>query len=255
MQEYKRVKYNKSPLIEVIFQLRFPTILSINSKQPVNFQERIRERYPFYQEDIEQQNEFLISPEGNPAQIKMSQNKNYSFVSADHMYKVNLTSSFIAISTMGYTQWEDFLNHINYIIPEFEKEYTPAFYTRVGLRYVDAITRGNLGLNNKKWNELIQPHVLGIVTPEIEEGVQSFVSEAEYKNQDGKTLTKTHIELVHVNDNPEMSLLIDCDYFTLEVTQKENLLDVANALHINSSNFIGKAITEELSKAMEPEEI
>lgn len=140
MQEYKRVKYNKSPLVEVIFQLRFPTILSINSKQPVDFQEKIRECYPLYQEEIEQQNELFIAPDGNPAQIRQSQNKNYSFISADGLFKVNLTSSFIAISTMGYTQWEDFTRHIEFVVPLFEEEYRPAFYTRVGLRYVDAIT-------------------------------------------------------------------------------------------------------------------
>ena len=43
----KRVKYNRCPLVEVIFQLRFPTILSINSKQPADFQEKIRKEYPF----------------------------------------------------------------------------------------------------------------------------------------------------------------------------------------------------------------
>lgn len=255
MQEYKRVRYNKSPLVEVIFQLRFPTILSINSKQPVEFQERIREKYPFYEEGIEQQNDLFIAPDGNPAQIKQSENKNYSFVSADRLYKINLTSSFIAISTIAYTQWEDFRKHIEYIIPVFEEEYKPTFYTRVGLRYIDAITRGNLGLLDRKWSELVQPHILGIVTPEIEEGIQSFVSEAEYKNSDEKSYVKTHVEFVHVNDNPEMSLLIDSDNFITDITNKENLMEAANLLHTNSSNFIGKAITEVLSNAMEPEEI
>ena len=50
----KRVKYNRCPLVEVIFQLRFPTILSINSKQPADFQEKIRKEYPFYDEGIEE---------------------------------------------------------------------------------------------------------------------------------------------------------------------------------------------------------
>ena len=51
---------------------------------------------------------------------------------------------------MGYTQWEDFTRHIEFVVPLFEEEYRPAFYTRVGLRYVDAITRGNLGLKDRK---------------------------------------------------------------------------------------------------------
>lgn len=104
MSKLKRVKYNNTPLIEVIFQLQFPTILSINSSQPVGFQDRIREQYPFYEEGIEQQNELLIAPNGDPTQVKRSQTKNYCFISTDHTYKINLTSSFIAISTVSYTQ-------------------------------------------------------------------------------------------------------------------------------------------------------
>lgn len=75
----KRVKYNRCPLVEVIFQLRFPTILSINSKQPADFQEKIRKEYPFYDEGIEEQNELLINTNGKSTQVKSSQNKNYKF--------------------------------------------------------------------------------------------------------------------------------------------------------------------------------
>ena len=255
MERYKRVRYKKSPLVEVIFQLRFPTILTINSKQPDAFQELVREQYPYYQEVIEQNNEILFAQDGSPAQVKKSQNKNYSFISADHKYKINLTSSFIAISTKEYTQWEEFLDRIRSIIPIFEEVYKPSFYVRVGLRYIDVITRSSLGLREKKWNELIRPHILGIVTPEIEDGIRSFLSESEYTNADGKSITKTHFELVHVNDSPEVSLLIDCDYFVQEVTQNTEVLDVANALHVNSSSFIREAITERLHNAMEPVEI
>lgn len=70
--EAKRVRYEKSPLVEVIFQLRFPTILSINARQPVEFQELIRKQFPFYEEGIEQQNEFLITPAIGQAQVKTS---------------------------------------------------------------------------------------------------------------------------------------------------------------------------------------
>ena len=145
MQEYKRVKYNKSPLVEVIFQLRFPTILSINSKQPVDFQEKIRECYPLYQEEIEQQNELFIAPDGNPAQIRQSQNKNYSFISADGLFKVNLTSSFIAISTMGYTQWEDFTRHIEFVVPLFEEEYSQLFIPELVCAMLMLLQEGTLG--------------------------------------------------------------------------------------------------------------
>lgn len=255
MKEYKRVIYRKSPLVEVIFQLRFPTILSINAKQPFDFQDKIREKYPFYQEGNEQQNEMIIGQDGKPVQIKTSNSKNYAFVSANEQYKINLTASFISISTVNYTQWEDFKKHIDFVVPYFEEVYKPAFYTRIGLRYIDAITREDLGLKDVKWNDLIEPHILGVMTPDIEEGVKSFRVEAEYKIPENEALTKTHFELVHINNRRETSLLIDCDYFTNNVTSKDEMCSVADMLHQNSSSFISKAITKRLSDAMDPVEI
>lgn len=255
MKEYKRVRYQKSPLIEVIFQLRFPTILSINAKQPIEFQDKIREKYPFYQEGDEQQNEMVIGPDGNPVQIKTSNTKNYAFVSADESYKINLTASFISISTLKYTQWEDFRKHIEFVIPFFEAVYRPTFYTRAGLRYIDVINRENLGLEKVSWNELIEPHVLGIMTPDIETGIRSYRADAEYQNPESDAATKVHFELVHVNNQKELSLLIDCDYYSQTITQKDGVNTVADMLHMNSSSFISNAITERLSNAMEPVEI
>ena len=36
---YERYQYARAPLVEVICQLRFPTILSIGTKEPAEFQE------------------------------------------------------------------------------------------------------------------------------------------------------------------------------------------------------------------------
>lgn len=41
MSDYKRVKYNKCPLVEVTYQLNFPAILSNEAQEPVSFQEAI----------------------------------------------------------------------------------------------------------------------------------------------------------------------------------------------------------------------
>jgi uncharacterized protein (TIGR04255 family) len=40
------VRLARAPLKEVICQVRFPVILRIGTEQPVEFQERIRERFP-----------------------------------------------------------------------------------------------------------------------------------------------------------------------------------------------------------------
>lgn len=43
-----RTHYEHAPIHEVICQLRFPTILSINNNEPADFQERIRDSFPQY---------------------------------------------------------------------------------------------------------------------------------------------------------------------------------------------------------------
>ncbi len=49
----ERMIYAKRQLVEVICQLRFPEILSIDASEPAAFQDRIRREYPQYEKKIE----------------------------------------------------------------------------------------------------------------------------------------------------------------------------------------------------------
>ena len=48
-----RCIYRRSPLIEVICQLRFPAILRIDAQAPAQFQEAIRGDYPQFSQRME----------------------------------------------------------------------------------------------------------------------------------------------------------------------------------------------------------
>ena len=80
-----RFKYKKAPLIEVIYQLRFPIILKIDTELPSNFQESIRSRYPNLN-IIETNNS--IRDEKNANTLL---GKNYQFISVDGKHRVSLT--------------------------------------------------------------------------------------------------------------------------------------------------------------------
>ena len=160
----KRVIYKKNPLIEVILQVRFPTILTINSNDPVDFQEAIRKDYPVYQLGIEREQELsFIAKEDSlfPTLQEKKQHKNHAFVSPDGKYKVNLTSSFVSMSTVNYTRWEDFFSRFRSVLANFVDVYHPAFYERIGLRYIDAFSREKLNITDKSWKELIQSPWIG----------------------------------------------------------------------------------------------
>ena len=48
LSDHPHPHYEKTLAHEVICQLRFPTILTINNVEPADFQERIREDFPQY---------------------------------------------------------------------------------------------------------------------------------------------------------------------------------------------------------------
>src|SRR6266851_1582000 len=113
-----RVIYTTNPLEEVICQLKFPSILRIDSEPPAGFQDQVRGGYPLLQENPGLQLEF-------PANIakmivgdfpSISGNKVYQFSSVDGVWKIGLSREFVALSTSHYTRWEEFRSRLELVI-------------------------------------------------------------------------------------------------------------------------------------------
>src|SRR5262245_7091139 len=101
--EAERVIYEKNPLAEVICQVKFPPILRIDSELPAQFQERIRQNYPLFQEKQMSEGDIALPPE--MAQLLKSEffarrgRAAYDFASSDGVWTVSLTRDFLALST------------------------------------------------------------------------------------------------------------------------------------------------------------
>ena len=108
-----RVTYRKNQLGEVICQLRFPEILAIGAKPPVDFQEAIRAHYPQYSSRMESPTPKLTGVPGNLSLQNQPPVTNYQFVSADGLWRVNLTQKFSSLSCARYTGWEDFAANLD----------------------------------------------------------------------------------------------------------------------------------------------
>lgn len=114
----ERVLYGKRQLIEVICQLRFPTILSISAKEPAEFQEAIRAEFPRYARNLEKLPPKVI---GQPGAMKLEEQPtvvNYQFLTAAGDWKVNLTNTFLALATPVYTTWEDFARKLDEVLAQ-----------------------------------------------------------------------------------------------------------------------------------------
>ena len=256
-----RVVYGKSPLIEVIIQLRFPTIFSINNRDPDIFQDRIKSIFPSYFLTYDKPAiQIPVMAEKNtipvPPMMENPPIKNHAFVSVDGKTKINLTSGFISISTLSYSRWEQLLDSFRLPLSVLKEIYAPSFFSRIGLRYVEAYSRHNLGLDGTPWNELIGQPWLGASAYENEQKLLSSGMDVEYSLNDQKTsFARIHTGLGTINEIPERVFVVDSDFINSSVVPTENCFDVLEFLHKKAKDFINEVILDKLHLAMQPERI
>ena len=177
--EVDRIIYKNNPLDNVICQFRFPPILKIDKESPAEFQDLIRDQFPYYLEKEERVTQItVVNPQIPlpPIHDKGSKGKNYEFLDEDKRSKINITRNFIAFSTPDYTKWEDFFALFEMAFKRFTDIYKPTFITRVGLRYTDVFDRELLGLEKAKWEELLNPQFLGLLVAKFSDNIKDFES-------------------------------------------------------------------------------
>lgn len=253
-----RCKYQNSQLMDVVCQLRFPTILSITASEPAKFQDAIRMEYPRYAAQQERPAP-KVSGIGtdHPTLEPQPPITNYCFVSANGKWRVNLTNRFIALSTQEYCGWEDFAARLDRLLAAFIPCYQPFYFERIGLRYINAFSRKNLGLEGTPWNELFEPAYLGILGEEDvpEQAVTKSAMDVEMALPHGCRL-KLHAGPGVVRRNgqaeKETRFIFDMD---LSMTGELTGVQIAGALstlHDNGTSVFRGAITQRMHDALEP---
>ncbi len=248
-----RYSYASGPLIEVICQLRFPTILSIGAIEPALFQDAVRAVLPCYAAQQEQQQARITN--GRLEQVPPI--TNYNFISADGFWKINLTKDFIALSTLRYTCWEDFAQKLDKILALFIQTYQPAFFERVGLRYINAFSRNRLNLQDALWDDLINAPFIGVLSePDVDETAATRSSlDVELSLGEDRRM-KLHAGPGMLGDgkkDPEPKFILDGDFSVqgqqIPIPRIAGDLDV---LHDYAVRLLNAAITQELHDAMGP---
>ncbi len=258
--ESKRVIYKNNPLTEVVCQLRFQPILRIDTDVPVNFQESIQANYPNYSEQTELM--FRIAPEANlPVDIagqtiKSTGMKNYSFSSDDEFWKVNLSRTFLSLSTKRYKKWEEFRTTLKQPFDALMEIYSPSSFSRVGLRYIDIIKRSKLGIEDVSWGELLNPYVSGILSiPEISDSVMTFENVYTVSLGTDNDVVRIVMKFVKDVENDETCFMIDSDFFFTGKIASDKIFEKLDYFNANASRLIRWAISSRLHDAMKPEDL
>ena len=259
--KHPRTLYGNAPVHEVICQLRFPTILSINNTEPADFQEAIRDAFPRYVKRQEAAPPQLVGAGGPNPQLRQAPPvSNYNFLSADNLWKLNLTQNFIALSTLRYTGWEDFAHQLDKPLAEFISIYKPAFFERVGLRYVNVISRTQLGLEGPPCADLMAPAYSGPrQEPDVREGDFLHCAADLLLKLDSSCQAKIHAgpgrlkAAPNAPQDPEVKFVFDMDLSMggqLSCTLSAGALET---LHAHATEIFEGAVTDTLRNAMDPQ--
>lgn len=257
----ERCRYHKNQLVEVICQLRFPTILAIGAREPVDFQEAIRGVFPNYLLRQDRLPAKVTAAPGQPPKVEQpAPIANHQFATADGKYRINLSQGFISLTCHDYTCWEDFARMMDKPLASFIEIYKPAFFERVGLRYLNAFSRRELGLEGMHWKELIEPAYLGLLaSDDVGEQAFSRCTQDVEAGLPGGCRLKLHmgpgmIKRGQDASDKEVKMIMD-----LDVSMNGNIpVNLAAAsmqtVHTHAGSIFRGAVTDTLHDAMEPEE-
>ena len=255
-----RCIYGKNQILETVCQFRYPAILSIETELPATFQEAIREVFPRYECKKEQPAPKVQMVPGQLPKVEQGQSvSNHSFMTADGVWRINLTKDFIALTTRKYTSWEEFARMLDKPLGQFIQLYKPAYFDRVGLRYVNAFSKNALEVEETPWRDLMEPPYLGVLAEEdVQEKAVARCTQDLDMALPGSCRLKVHAGPGMVQKVGEAAkeprFVLDIDVSMGGNLQVNLAAGALSTLHVHAWNVFRGAITDTLHDAMEPEE-
>jgi uncharacterized protein (TIGR04255 family) len=237
-----------APLVRVVAQVRFPPVLSIESRDFVApFQEAVRERYPILR--VERTRGVFLGP-GEPTATSPS--VIWRFNGLDEKWRVSLATDFAAIETTAYESRSDLLSRFGAVLQALQTHIAPGVVDRLGVRYIDRIKGDAVA----KIGELVRPEVLGVAGTAAASHASHALSEVLFDLPDqlsqmrarwgllpsGSTVDPSAIEPID-----EQSWILDLDTFTSRPCSFDTsaILSETRTLAERSYGFFRWVVTDE----------
>lgn len=153
----------------------------------------------------------------------------------------------------------DFAARLDGPLAAFIQVYKPAYFERIGLRYLNFISRKELELEGTPFAQLLAPCYLGILSEEdVNEAATTRNSVDAEMAIRGGCRVKIHagpgmVKRSGQND-PEIKFIFDQDLFLPGQLPVNLSTGALNTLHSQAYSIFRGAITQTLHDAMEPNE-
>jgi uncharacterized protein (TIGR04255 family) len=212
-----RVLLSKAPLVRVLCQVTFPSIVKISEQSYISdFQEAIRHEYPLFQGEIMQGVELSLA--GPSLQHRQVDRVVWRFLDVKSVIRVSLTTDAITLETAQYVSRDDFLARLKFILGKLVDTINPSHVQRVGFRYVDRL-QGDENLSALP--SLIQPELLNVVRPDLMQHIDISMTEMVATTAEGNLIARYGLAPANYSHDPEMappvgekSWVLDVDSFS-----------------------------------------
>jgi len=223
----------------------------------------IRKDYPVYSA---QEPSFGVAPQVPKELISIIEQMNipmphelvvHRFSTKDSRRFVSLRDEFMALAETKYERWESLIEEIKKAESALRRVYEPAFYSRVGLRYRDIISRHSLELTNIKWQDLLQKHIIAeLGDKEVSDAIRRIQTRViiEIPDVPNGRIALNH-GLIIPNGSAEECYLIDADFSVERQEGVDEPFKILYEFNRMAGRLFRWAIKEKLYKAMEPRAI
>lgn len=251
-------KYKNNQITEMLCQIRFATVLKINNESDESlseFQEKIKEEFPIYQ--MINENVLNVEMSGGEKniesitpQILRNNIKNHMFISNSGNEKINLTCNFISLSINQYESWENFKEKFIWILDIFNQVYKIEKFNRIGIRYINAFSKAELGINEQdKWDQYISEDIVGL-SSKYNVNVYNSNIEIPFDNNSQMRIISGLGTKQNKDNSVEPVFIIDKDTYKLGNIEKINIDETLERLHGHNSEIFESLIKQNLRDKM-----
>jgi uncharacterized protein (TIGR04255 family) len=214
------VEYERNFIRLAVCELRFPTMLEWEDK-PVALPRTLRKLYPLFERAVN-----LNLRVGSAA---TTDNETiYKYHSRDGAWSVTFRASAVTLETKAYRHFEEFGDRLRAVLNASKSLIDADFFTRVGLRYIDALPVDQDGVAGWVRAELIAPLVSGVFGT-----VDSFSQDVRGRTDSGGFIFRHGPGFVP--DSGE-AYVLDMDFFG-ENIEFSDTMQLVERLHAASYNL------------------
>ena len=244
------VRLGKSPLAEVVCQVRFPPVLRITTRTPAEFQDLVRYRFPFHEMEQGLRVRLLTLGADQTADAETT-TRLHRFRTTDESTAITLGTDAYAVSTTNYTFWEDFARDLAIAHEAAMAAYQMPFYTRIGLRYVNALTPASTDLGTlPELATLLQPALTALFETDAWTLPLDSISQMLLDDGPGKLVFRVAARS-DIGDGSPL-VLLDLDYFEEGELPVTDLLERCKRYHDVIYDAFRWAISDKALTAFQP---